>query len=92
MNSPRGASVYLLSNTFPGKHTYLHSFYTFDSDRIHPPSFDDAYITWVVDDRRVWSLSSAGMAADLATEIGARPVPQEPMVISHHIYIQLERF
>lgn len=42
--------------------------------------YDNAYITWLSDGVPVWTLYSAGMGPDTATEISARPVPQEPMV------------
>ncbi|KAF8127642.1 glycoside hydrolase family 16 protein [Boletus edulis] len=45
------------------------------------PGFDNAYITWISDDKRVWTVMSGGLAADPLTEIGARPIPQEPMYI-----------
>ncbi|KAF8650091.1 hypothetical protein AX16_005417 [Volvariella volvacea WC 439] len=47
----------------------------------YKPGFDDAYLTWINDGVRSWSLFSAGMAADQRVEIGPRPVPQEPMYI-----------
>ncbi|EIM88603.1 glycoside hydrolase family 16 protein [Stereum hirsutum FP-91666 SS1] len=47
----------------------------------YKPGFDDAYITWISDNKTSWTLRAAGMAADTATEIAARPVPQEPMYI-----------
>lgn len=45
-------------------------------------SFDNAYITWVTDDKPSWTLYSGGLAADTRVEIGARPIPEEPMVCS----------
>lgn len=45
------------------------------------PGFDNAYITWISDDKRVWTVTAGGLAADPLTEIGARPIPQEPMVV-----------
>lgn len=39
------------------------------------------YITWVSDNKISWTLNVAGMAADSAVEISARPVPQEPMYL-----------
>ncbi|KAI5120828.1 hypothetical protein M0805_007016 [Coniferiporia weirii] len=47
----------------------------------YKPGFDDSYIGWISDDKLVWQLNGAGMAADTAVEISARPVPQEPMYI-----------
>ena len=43
-------------------------------------SFDDGYITWINDDKAVWTITSDGMGRDDRTEIGPRPIPQEPMV------------
>ena len=48
----------------------------------YKPGFDDAYIGWISNDKLAWQLNVAGMAADTAVEIAARPVPQEPMVCS----------
>ncbi|TFK55574.1 glycoside hydrolase family 16 protein [Heliocybe sulcata] len=47
----------------------------------YKPGFDDAYITWISENKVAWTLNAAGMGADTATEISARPVPQEPMYI-----------
>lgn len=38
------------------------------------------YINWIVNDTVSWGLKAGGLAADSATEIGARPIPDEPMV------------
>ncbi|KAI0319864.1 beta-glucan synthesis-associated [Amylostereum chailletii] len=43
--------------------------------------FDDAYITWINNDKPAWTLSSSAMAADSEVEIGPRAIPQEPMYI-----------
>ncbi|KIM68922.1 glycoside hydrolase family 16 protein [Scleroderma citrinum Foug A] len=45
------------------------------------PGFDNAYITWVSNNQVAWTLNVAGMGADSAVQISARPVPQEPMYI-----------
>jgi len=47
----------------------------------YQPGFDDAYISWISDDQIAWTIKAAGLAADTQTQIGARPVPQEPMYI-----------
>ncbi|KAJ8487014.1 hypothetical protein ONZ45_g14470 [Pleurotus djamor] len=47
----------------------------------YKPGFDDAYITWFNDGTPSWTLIARGMGPDTAAEIGARPVPQEPMYI-----------
>ncbi|KAJ7706348.1 beta-glucan synthesis-associated [Mycena rosella] len=47
----------------------------------YKPGFDGAYISWISDNQVAWTLNQAGMAADTAVEISARPVPQEPMYI-----------
>ncbi|THH13367.1 hypothetical protein EW146_g6836 [Bondarzewia mesenterica] len=47
----------------------------------YKPGFDNAYITWITDNKTAWTLQEAGMAADSRVEIAARPIPQEPMYI-----------
>ncbi|TFK27263.1 concanavalin A-like lectin/glucanase [Coprinopsis marcescibilis] len=47
----------------------------------YKPGFDDAYITWVNDNKPSWTLLAAGMGADARTEISDRPIPVEPMYI-----------
>ncbi|TFK38137.1 beta-glucan synthesis-associated protein KRE6 [Crucibulum laeve] len=54
-----------------------YSLYSFE----YKPGFDDAYITWMNDGLRAWTLYAPGMGADSAAEISARPIPQEPMYI-----------
>jgi hypothetical protein len=46
----------------------------------YKPGFDDAYITWISDDKVAWTLNAAGVGASNVVEISARPIPQEPMV------------
>ncbi|KIM91198.1 glycoside hydrolase family 16 protein [Piloderma croceum F 1598] len=45
------------------------------------PGFQNAYITWISNNQTAWTLNVAGMGANSATQISARPVPQEPMYI-----------
>ncbi|KAI6026982.1 glycoside hydrolase family 16 protein [Pisolithus marmoratus] len=45
------------------------------------PGFDNGYITWISDSKPVWTVMAAGVGPDPLTEIGARPIPQEPMYI-----------
>ncbi|TEB35725.1 glucosidase [Coprinellus micaceus] len=45
----------------------------------YKPGFDDAYITWISDDKVAWTLNAAGVGASNVVEISARPIPQEPM-------------
>ncbi|KDR65838.1 hypothetical protein GALMADRAFT_260035 [Galerina marginata CBS 339.88] len=47
----------------------------------YKPGFDDAYITWINDGKKSWTLRAPGMAGDTLTQINARPVSQEPMYI-----------
>lgn len=47
----------------------------------YKPGFDGAYISWISNGQLVWTLNQAGMAADTAVNISARPVPQEPMYL-----------
>ena len=46
----------------------------------YTPGFDDAYIQWVSSGKNSWSLVAQGVGANSLTEIGPRPVSQEPMV------------
>lgn len=39
----------------------------------------DGYIAWVNDNNPSWTLRGSGMGPDPRVEIGARPIPQEPM-------------
>ncbi|KAI0036059.1 beta-glucan synthesis-associated [Vararia minispora EC-137] len=45
------------------------------------PGFNSGYITWISDNKAAWTLNAAGMGADSAVQISARPVPQEPMYL-----------
>ncbi|EPQ53587.1 glycoside hydrolase family 16 protein [Gloeophyllum trabeum ATCC 11539] len=47
----------------------------------YKPGFDDAYISWITDDKLAVTLEVAAMAADSRVNISARPVPQEPMYL-----------
>ncbi|KAF7784634.1 hypothetical protein Agabi119p4_799 [Agaricus bisporus var. burnettii] len=47
----------------------------------YSPGFDDAYITWITDNKPAWTIKAGGMAADSRVDISARPVPQEPMYL-----------
>ncbi|KAF5393140.1 hypothetical protein D9757_001304 [Collybiopsis confluens] len=47
----------------------------------YKPGFDDAYITWVSNGTRAWTIEAAGLGADTTVEISARPIPQEPMYL-----------
>ncbi len=57
--------------------------------KYRPFSFDDAYITWVNDGKPAWTLYSAGLGADTRSQISARPMPLEPMVIPLLLHIFL---
>ena len=46
----------------------------------YEPGFDDAYITWISNNKVSWTIKSGGLAADTRVNISARPIPQEPMV------------
>lgn len=47
----------------------------------YKPGFDNAYISWIANDKLAWTLNVGAMAADTAVEISDRPIPQEPMYI-----------
>ena len=42
---------------------------------------DNAYITWISDGKKAWTLEAAGVGADPITNISARPISQEPMAL-----------
>jgi beta-glucan synthesis-associated protein KRE6 len=41
---------------------------------------DNAYITWINDDKLSWRMDAAGFGPDANTGVSARPVSKEPMV------------
>lgn len=43
--------------------------------------FDAGYITWISSGEAVWTIYSGGLGPDAETEIGARIISQEPMVL-----------
>ncbi|EEB86994.1 hypothetical protein MPER_15864, partial [Moniliophthora perniciosa FA553] len=43
------------------------------------PGYDEGYITWLTDNKKVCTVMGNGLSADPRIEISARPVPQEPM-------------
>ncbi|KAF5357204.1 hypothetical protein D9756_006626 [Leucocoprinus leucothites] len=47
----------------------------------YKPGFDNAYITWVSDNQPSWTVYSGALGPDSRSEIGARPIPLEPMYI-----------
>jgi len=47
----------------------------------YTPGTDNAYITWISNNKAAWTLLSSGMGPDSLVEISARPIPQEPMYI-----------
>ncbi|KAJ7114369.1 beta-glucan synthesis-associated [Mycena epipterygia] len=47
----------------------------------YQPGYADAYISWITDDKLVWTMNGNMVGADAATEIGARQVPVEPMYV-----------
>ncbi|KIJ20369.1 glycoside hydrolase family 16 protein [Paxillus involutus ATCC 200175] len=63
-------------NCYEGE-TGCFSIYGFE----YVPGFDNAYVTWVSNNEVAWTLNVAGMGADSAAQISARPIPQEPMYI-----------
>ncbi|KAF9049741.1 beta-glucan synthesis-associated [Panaeolus papilionaceus] len=47
----------------------------------YKPGFDNAYITWISNNKATWTIRSDGLGPDSAVGISARPVPQEPMYL-----------
>ncbi|KAJ2919795.1 hypothetical protein MD484_g536, partial [Candolleomyces efflorescens] len=47
----------------------------------YKPGYDDAYITWINDNKKSWTIYSTAMIEDPRVEISARPMSLEPMYI-----------
>lgn len=47
----------------------------------NPGSDPDSYILWTMGGQPMWKLNSKALGPDAGTQIGARPVPYEPMYI-----------
>ncbi|KAJ6495846.1 glycoside hydrolase family 16 protein [Mycena vulgaris] len=47
----------------------------------YKPGYADAYISWITDDKLVWTMNGNMVGADTVTEIAARQVPVEPMYV-----------
>ncbi|KAJ7312591.1 glycoside hydrolase family 16 protein [Mycena albidolilacea] len=47
----------------------------------YKPGYADGYISWITDDKLVWTMNGNMVGADTATQIGARQVPVEPMYV-----------
>ncbi|KAJ7261149.1 beta-glucan synthesis-associated [Mycena rebaudengoi] len=47
----------------------------------YQPGFDDGYITWLTDNKVMWTMRGGAVGADPDTKIAARPVTEEPMYI-----------
>ncbi|KAJ7640711.1 beta-glucan synthesis-associated protein [Mycena polygramma] len=45
------------------------------------PGYNDAYITWITDNKVSWTLNAAGLGADPLSQISARPITDEPLYI-----------
>jgi len=48
---------------------------------------DKGFITWINNNKSSWTMNAGGTAADDRVNIGARPVPQEPMYIIFNLGI-----
>ncbi|KAI0321949.1 beta-glucan synthesis-associated [Amylostereum chailletii] len=55
----------------------VYSIYGFE----YRPGFDNAYITWITNNKAAWTIKAAGVGANAAAEISARPIPQEPLYL-----------
>ena len=64
-------------NCYTGE-TGCFSIYGFE----YEPGFDNAYITWVSNNKAAWTIMVDGLAADSRVNISSRAIPQEPMVRS----------
>ncbi|KAF7296009.1 GH16 domain-containing protein [Mycena kentingensis (nom. inval.)] len=43
------------------------------------PGYDDAYITWISDNKVSWTVRGTAVGADPLSEISARPITEEPL-------------
>lgn len=50
------------------------------------------YISWIADNKIAWTIHAGGLEADTQTEISARPVPQEPMVIARPLRSEIPAY
>lgn len=55
----------------------------------YKPGFDDGYISWVNAGELSWTLRGLAMGPDTATEIGTRPISQEPMYLIANLGLSL---
>ncbi|TEB12334.1 beta-glucan synthesis-associated protein KRE6 [Coprinellus micaceus] len=53
----------------------------------YKPGFDNAYISWINNNLRAWTVYAEALRADPLVEISARPVPLEPMYIIMNLAI-----
>ncbi|KAF9647896.1 hypothetical protein BDM02DRAFT_3080131, partial [Thelephora ganbajun] len=72
------SAVSMTSDNCHELNTNCYAVYGFE----HQPGFmqDNVYITWIHDNKSVWTMNTAGTIADNRVNIGPRQVPQEPMV------------
>ncbi|KAL0566865.1 hypothetical protein V5O48_015130 [Marasmius crinis-equi] len=47
----------------------------------YKPGYDDAYITWISNGQKAWTMMASAVGENKAVQIKARPVPQEPMYL-----------
>ncbi|KAJ7573926.1 beta-glucan synthesis-associated [Mycena floridula] len=48
---------------------------------ISPASYDDAYISWITNNKLAWTMNVGAVGPNSITQISQRPIPQEPMYI-----------
>ncbi|TFK75439.1 glycoside hydrolase family 16 protein [Pluteus cervinus] len=53
------------------------------------PGFDSGYIAWISNNQLAWTLQAGGMGPNSVVQIGARPVPQEPMYLIMNLGMSL---
>ncbi|KAG7095457.1 hypothetical protein E1B28_006198 [Marasmius oreades] len=48
----------------------------------YKPGYNEGYISWMSNNRLSWTIKGSGLAADENVKISARPISQEPMVLT----------
>ncbi|KAJ7573871.1 beta-glucan synthesis-associated [Mycena floridula] len=72
-------SAYTITNQdcYQQSGTQCFSTYGFE----YKPGYDDAYISWITDNKLAWTLNVGAVGPNSNTQIAQRPIPQEPMYI-----------
>ncbi|KAJ7239362.1 glycoside hydrolase family 16 protein [Mycena rebaudengoi] len=67
--------------TLSHKNSFSGLFYQQAASVVSTTRFDEGYITWLTDNKVMWTMKSGAVGADPDTGIAARPVTEEPLYI-----------